>query len=188
MRDRLKIFLDMNGVLVDLVGGLINLYPEEERNGFIQRLKEGEEYKDVLLGCWDRVSSNPQKFWEGLMVFPWTDKLMSICSNYGSTAILSSVESPDRSTLSDAYSHFGKMKLVSKYFGEIPLVITKAKYLLGTQYSILIDDTRKRVDSFRKHGGNIFLWPNQYHILDRGYPIDLVLGNLERRLQSINSA
>ncbi len=189
MEDGLKIFLDLNGVLVDLAGGLLRLYPGGEHDGYIRRLKDGEKYRDVLSGCWNRVSLNPREFWDNLKVFPWADRLVSTCSEYGRVGILTSVgiHSEDPNEISNAYAE--RVRLVYKYFGglSLPPIFTSGKYMLAGENSILVDDTEEKLDSFREERGYIFLWPNQFHISDGEEPIKKVLGRLKETLEFIIS-
>ena len=141
--DKIHIFCDMDGVLVNFLDHFI------EYKGYdIRTIKKHESYKII--------SSLPIEWWETI---PWMkdSKILwkYLSDNFINLNILSSPSSDKQQK-----SRKGKIKWLKKegifdQIGEDNCIIAENKhhYIVDGEISILIDDTPKKINSWIKAGG-----------------------------------
>ena len=177
-----RIFLDIDGVCVDWLGGAAKLsnvvITEEHKTALIHNrlLSIQDLFKEPI---YDNVAKAPPSFWEDLELFPWTHELIKICKNYKQTklAFMSSYGEWE-------YGSIGKVRFVRKHFGNsIPLITTSKKHYCASKHTLLIDDYVCNIENFSKYGGKTFTWPCQY-LLEDSRLANETLNRLDLSIQS----
>jgi len=158
-----KCLLDLDGVLVDFVGGSCKFY------GF------PDPYLDpTLKGIWDFVKAKGLKdFWKPLGADFWANLeptqdmreiLRIVESKFGQTNVcLLTSPCPDNLTCPE-----GKLRWIDKYMPSY-----NRQYLMGPRKEFcarsshwLVDDSDANVDAFRKNGGSACLVPRIWNSLN----------------------
>ena len=158
-------FLDMDGVLVDFVGGVCKAHNKpfpynDPQNHNIFSLED--VWKISSEEVW-KPCDGPT-FWEDLEETPEAKNLVkAVTSTFGveNTAILTA---PSQSP----YCVPGKRKWIKKHFPQLQknIIFTSAKKFLAAPGRLLIDDRNENVDEFRNGGGSAILMPrlwNRFH-------------------------
>lgn len=184
----LTIFLDLDGVLADFIGGLGRYL--KFRNGWEEPTRKGElihEIFEVAKTDVDNVLMRyaTAEFWESLDLLPWAHTLVSWLTLNGrySLYFASSAGRPDRGL--DSYfsrACAGKGSWVSTHFPELRdrLLIIQDKRVLAGPRTVLIDDRESVVTPFREAGGRAVLFPAPWNAEYCTYyqlrkePVDLV--------------
>lgn len=157
-----KIFNDLDGVHVNWEGRAIQLL-NLKQSEIIPKLKKGGKLEDLYPNIYEMIE------------------------NCGEVAFLSSGGNIYRKTNSVANANAGKTRYVAKKFNNIPLILTREKYFCASPQSILIDDTKEKIDKFREYGGFGFEFPHPHKILDGDININKVLGELEKVLIQVQN-
>lgn len=133
-----KIYVDMDGVLTDFV--------KHAEDSFGIRF-------DTLLAddslFWDLIHKSGEKYWSEMPMMKDAKKLMNYIKDQD-VKILSSAGNP-KNEFKETIS--GKKKWMKKYFPGIPVIIEYNKYKYADEHSILIDDLKKNIVPWTKHGG-----------------------------------
>ena len=165
-----KIFLDLDGVMVDWVGGVAGyLGLQLDDPGLRARFRAGDGHQvmDELVVCWETLGRNIEEdgpnFWSGLRLFPWATLLVnSLRGRFGSEASLQFLTSPG----SFLNAYHGKRIWQHRFFPDVELIVCRNKYVCAHPNALLIDDTAKQLVAFADHGGHTHLWPNQFTLED----------------------
>lgn len=149
------VFLDMDGVLCDFVGGVAALFnkPSPQAGDPAQPL---HEYIGVPKGLmWNRIAESGAKLWENLEPLPWANDLVALARSAGEVMIATSPSL-------QAASLSGKLTWLQRRFGVKfrDFVISPQKYLLARPQHVLIDDTEHHVSAFREAGGQAVHFPS----------------------------
>lgn len=158
----MRIFLDLDGVLVNWSGGLCNLL------GIDPYCKEAQEIlsSDKPIEGWkfgskddveNAVLSAGYDFWINLETLPWAERLIQLCAKYGEVYFLTSPH------IFHAGAH-AKFDYIYDNFNSTNIAITKHKYLCAKPNHILIDDYIKNLDEWEKESGTGFKWPCQWQL------------------------
>lgn len=182
---RATIYLDLDGVLVDWLRGILTLagVPADEHAAWRQRCTDwdavnrlfaeaiGVPEKQGMDALWAAVDEKGADWWSDL---PWTPRgrqLLVACLETGCDVVF--VTSPSR----DAQSAAGKIGWLAMHVkGQDRLnrphkrnfAICSAKHMLAGPGKLLIDDRAKNCERFEEHGGTAINWPqpwNQDHTL-----------------------
>ena len=170
MKNIRRILVDMDDVLVDFVGGALQIHgipPNERRN----RLPAGVWDTTTGLGMSPTQFMRPidaagEGFWRELASLPWKEELLSWIEATANEWYIST----NPGHFEAAY--VGKAHWLHREFGADfdRFIFTSQKHLLATRGSLLIDDNPSNVARFREEGGNAILfptWGNQlYHLSD----------------------
>jgi len=137
-KTKYTIYVDMDGVLTD----------------FVRQTEETFGVKfDTLLNndslFWELIRKAGEPYWSEMPMMKDAKKLMNYMKDEN-VKILSSAGSP-RNEHKDTIS--GKLKWMKKHFPNIPVIIEYEKYKYADENSILIDDLKKNIDPWIKHGG-----------------------------------
>jgi len=167
------IFLDMDGVLVDLLSQ-IESYFGLPKGKLYKTKNPGNIHLDVVMtekdfwGKFDRIN-----FWASLPKYPWSDDLVHHCINkedFGYKTII--LTSPSKTALNSAT---GKLMWLKKHYpffiSANEVIITNNKDSLAGAGRILIDDTLKKCFGFLDSGGKSILFPQPYNkntVMDEG--------------------
>jgi len=180
-KDR-RIFLDLDGVVVDWLGGSCKVTGLDiEEKDARKKLKNNDRIYNILgiteKEMWKKIDAT-ENWWEDLEILPWGKKLYKVLSEVGHVCFLTS---PSES--SNSFS--GKSKWIKNYFPKAKFLIGEAKEFCAAPNSILVDDSGHKIDTFREWKGNAFLWPNQYRIMDNEIDIDDTIKELLEQISKI---
>lgn len=168
----MRIFLDMDDVLVDFKGGWCNF------NGRKRDCPETQEHWRVWSAGGDTsrfsqefffngIDGN-EDFWTGLEPLPWMEDLVSLVDQVSPDWHVITSPGPCDTTYS------GKVKWLKRYFGNFfdRFCITPHKYLFAQPGTLLIDDRESNVRGFITHegkltGGQALVFPRDYNCLHR---------------------
>lgn len=167
---KLTIFLDIDGVICDFVGGA------EEVHGPAPRKDSWDIHEWYGLDpeeFWAPLSS--REFWANLKALPDAFKIVEACHRYGEIVLCTTP------TLS-AECLAGKMDWIQRVFGGRfrDYIFTPRKGFLAKPGRVLVDDSDKNVKEFRSAGGHAVLWPQPWNA-NRGMenPLEHLIINLD---------
>lgn len=161
----MEIFLDLDEVLVDFLGGACRahgLTHLEMIRVYGDSVWTGEKFIRPIVGDAD--------FWTGLKPFEWADELIALVQRYDSAFHI--VTCP-LETLTDAghcqASYTGKVRWMKQFFGPRfdRFLITPHKYKVAKPGAVLIDDSPPNCNRFvadekgRATGGKAVLFPHR---------------------------
>lgn len=151
----MKYLLDMDGVIVDFVGGASRLFGTD-------LTKHPDWGIEKALGIterqfWKKIDEAGEEFWEDLDEYPWTEELLLVLGEH--SFIIST--SPSLHPNSTA----GKVRWLKKKFGYgfTNYMIGKHKYLMAKSGLTLIDDKDRNVEQFLYEGGSAVLFPQPWN-------------------------
>lgn len=161
-----SIYLDLDGVLVDFMGGVArltgvdNAHFYSSRNthfwGLTEILEEqtGELWpKDKF---WRLIDDAGHDFWGALEKYPWADALYDLCRASAPTVIMTS---PGMHPSSAS----GKMAWIRDNLPDARrFAITPCKHHMSHPGALLIDDSPPNYDLFTEHGGVCYLFPQPW--------------------------
>lgn len=172
-----RIYIDLDGVLSDFVGGVLNLFhksldtwpPGEYRIWKAIGLKNDNEF-------WKEVDRLGHDFWASLEPYPWRDKLFDACEAIADTGILTSPSL-------DSASASGKQEWIQNWKGREfrDFGICPGKDLFAHAGAVLIDDSDKNCEDFTKAGGRSILFPRRWNsdFKYEAQALEMVLTELE---------
>lgn len=161
MKDKLIVYLDMDGVLVDWFEGVREFVGKPQ--SYHQRFHDDpdsfdEDTVNALYGESEIRKINfdrPPEFWVNLKKFSWADKLINALKKEYEVVFFSSPgDNPN--------SAQGKVIWQLKYHPDIPLILGKHKHLAAAKNKVLIDDNKRKIASFNLYGGYTIKWPSQF--------------------------
>lgn len=179
MKNLKCIYLDMDGVIVNMLEGVCDLYGYTSAqydevyarvDGWDAIPKAMNEVNakhggDLLLReldsrmLWQDIAQHGDAFWADLEWTPYGKLIFQVCQEAGPVVLMST---PTREPSSAA----GKMAWINR---EMPkdwrrrYAFTPCKHHMAHEGAILIDDSPKNVALFEEHGGNAFLWPQPWN-------------------------
>jgi len=167
----------MDGVLsnwMDKACETVDVDPTDDK---IRSQLKGGAWLDDIRGIdekdmWDKISAGGTDWWANLEIFDWSKRLVNRMKKEGEVYFLTSPGSciPAPS---------GKMQWIENHLQMVEqLIIAKDKHLCAGPNRLLIDDSEKKIEAFRKNGGHAFHWPMQYRIDDGDENIDDVFEKL----------
>lgn len=158
-----RIFLDVDGVLANWVGGVCDLFGYDERE--VLSVWNGEWDINHQLDIstkelWSRIDAAGREFWARLKPYPWAFELFEVCRSAAPTTILTS---PSLHHSSPA----GKLLWLDEHFGrDQPF----REYLIGPDKAacarpgaVLIDDSPHNCSEFNRLGGEGILFPRPWN-------------------------
>lgn len=149
------IFLDMDGVIADLIGGIKGVYGEPDREN---DWNISDWYGIPEFNFWKGLDN--VEFWANLEPFEhWWDFYKKL-QQFGKVIICTtpSATAPSSAT--------GKWLWMIERFGSDfrDFILMKDKYKLAKiPDAVLIDDYDRNVEDFRKNGGKAILVPRSYN-------------------------
>ena len=164
MKSKVTVFLDLDGVIVDWYNGLREFAGKPPEIYDIFRddpmLLSFEAITNIYGGHEDLTklqASQSSSFWVDLKTHPWSDYLIQSLQKKFSVAFLTS---PGNFPISAQ----GKMEWQKIRYPDIPILITKHKYMASAPNKILIDDDDWQLTRFDQAGGMAIKWPNQFEL------------------------
>jgi 5'(3')-deoxyribonucleotidase len=156
------IFVDLDGVMVDWLGGIRELagkpdsiYDSIRQNHSSLNYKTVNEIYGGRPVLDDLQKQCTHEWWLNLRQFEYANFLITRLSSEFPVAFLTS---PGKSTTSAS----AKLEWQKTNYPAIPILIGKYKYLAASESKVLIDDDKWQLDNFEEHGGFSVQWPNQF--------------------------
>ena len=162
-----RIYVDMDGVLCDLVKAILT---EHGRMDLYNRMPHRKVTESI---DWDRHETwlptlvDGPTFWATLDRYPWTDEIMQFARDAGADVHV--LTRPLNLSLHDAtdigYCVHGKMAWLRRQFGADfkDVVFTAEKHLLSQPGVLLIDDDEQYIERFEAAGGRQIIFPQSYN-------------------------
>lgn len=181
---KVKIFLDLDGVLVNWSGGLCKLLGVDPLAPEIANILTN----DVMIqgGPFGTTEDVDRKvieagydFWMNLELLPWAERLISLCEAYGDVYFLTSPG------IFHAGAH-AKLDFIFEKFNSRQYILTKHKYCCAGSNHILIDDMRKNICEWADAEGIPFQWPCQWTLMKDLAMLETTFKALEYSLQQLN--
>lgn len=157
----IKIFVDLDEVLVDFVGAACREWGTTKEQvvkhwtpgvwgiePFLGKtLGRGEDAPLTTEEFWTRINGKVE-FWEQLQPLPWADDVLALVSSVTDDWYI--VSSPTNCET----CHTGKVRWLKRRFGQTfnRFALWPHKHLLAQPGTILIDDAEHNVDSFERAG------------------------------------
>jgi len=159
------LYVDLDGVLVDFVGGWMDYYFIMNRQP-VTKWNFGEDYGLNKKDFYRSITSLPISFWSNLSATPWATELMKVLVEE-----LKFYEADKIMFLSHTVSEdcrVGKQLWVNKHFPDlgdslITVSDSKLKSRFANQHSVLIDDKFENCVDFAKNGGRSWLFARPWN-------------------------
>lgn len=179
-----KIFLDLDGVVVDWLGGSLKVCGfSADDAGIRKHLREGGMIDDVLPGgrkqLTSAVNAAGPAFWTDLEFLPWGRQLVALAQSFKETHDFAFLTSPGKFPLAAQ----GKVAWLLAHYPEESIIICRDKHLCASSAALLIDDADYQIQPFTRNGGRGYLWPNQYSLQDGYDAVEDHLLVLENRIR-----
>lgn len=184
------IFLDLDGVVADLRGGIAELlgipHPYEGRPA--ADASEPAAAFEALL-CrpepWEKVAAAGVEFWATLKPYPWTADLLAMLRRQGSVVVCTA---PGRALFA-AHACAGKHRWAERNLGlsSSRIILINQKSLLAGRGRTLIDDSDNQIDPWRKANGRGILLPQPWNTARGLVDIDPVMW-IEEAMKGVEQA
>ena len=151
------LFVDMDGVLVDLMGGVCAKFGVP--------MPENPTYDLSEIGIpdvWDYIAGEGARFWEDLPAYPWTQKVVKLAVTYAAEENVYILSKPTVAPGCWA----GKVKWVRRVLGEQwveRLILAREKWTLAAPGRLLIDDFDLNIREFQRAGGYGLTFPQPWN-------------------------
>lgn len=157
----MKVFIDLDGVLCDFLGGIRNLTTHGSlRDKVVLQPVPGtlwpipeEVWKATDFYFWDKL----QKTWFAMELVRYLGTFFGEENLY----VLTALHPPGRNYKDGTIE--GKMSWIHKNFPKLAgrIIVTSHKYLLAGENTLLIEDSEKQSDAFIRAGGQAYLVPTE---------------------------
>ena len=176
----MRIFIDMDGVLVDFVRGAVSTFGKEYDDlmtGWVPGVYNIEEIIGISkTQFFKKIDASGEDFWANLPPYPYAREFYEHCAAMAPTYILTAP------TLHPT-SFAGKICWLHNWFGTgfRDYVFTPKKEMCARDTHILIDDHVPNVEKFKEHGGHAILWPTwfNYRYAEAHKAVDVAKEELE---------
>lgn len=170
-----RIFLDMDGVLVDFVNHACKFHGSTITE---QEWPEGEWDIAKVLGIgsssfWKKL--NCQEFWNDMPIYSHTEQLIEACKATGYPVTI--LSSPAFGPSASCKYEFARHKL------KLPIILANDKTPLAHgPYTLLIDDHDKNIEAWHEAGGFSHLFPRKWNAAHKHHDnaLKITLELLER--------
>ncbi len=152
----MRLYLDMDGVLVDFVNGAAGLI------GFNPALVDHYDFYaavgETKDSFWAKIRAAGAPYWSGLKAYDWHQQVYQECQKYGTVTLLSVPDKPPE-------SDYGKKQWIYSVFGENfdSFFLGVPKHQLAARDAVLIDDSDANVEAFVAAGGRAILFPQPWN-------------------------
>ena len=170
-----RILLDMDGVLVDFLGGACKLHhktydghPHDPVNQVAQKPWNIEPLFEMTApALWSPMG---REFWEGLDPLPWANEVIAILSSKFGEQNICLLTIPIRT---DGCID-GKMAYIRRHMPQFrrQFLVGPAKQFAASPRHCLVDDHHKNIEAFKDAGGHAFLFPAPYNHRFKEHPVD----------------
>lgn len=187
----MPILLDVDGVMVDLIEGICQLYGttsndiKEKWRVTSNNWTDEHEHISPTLGTtsqdiWDKMEECGPDFWLELKEYPWARTLYDYCKSKAPTYFVTA-PTPYEGCLR------GKLEWMKRFTGDpmfMDYLIGRPKFLCaGRGQNILIDDSKKNCKAFNLHGGRSILFPQYWNGNDVVDPCVQVIQKIEELIE-----
>jgi 5'(3')-deoxyribonucleotidase len=168
MKPKKKLFLDLDGVVVDWLGGSMKVCGLTDKEPAAwAHLKAGNKIDSLIPGgraaLTAKVDAMGPAFWQNLEFLPWGVQLVErLRVEFQHTHDFAFLTSPGPFPLAAQ----GKLRWLLDNFPDEEMIICRSKELCAHPNAFLVDDADYQIEPFIKDGGCGFLWPNQYVLRD----------------------
>ena len=185
------VYLDMDGVLADFVGSSIRALGHAPAEVMPRMLEHKGDYDGMYSALdmdedefWERLDALEggtvpgSLVWEKMDPYPWRDMILKLCREVAPTWILTS---PSR----NAGSSYGKIVWLQTWLGARfrDYILSPRKWHVARPGTLLVDDSDRNVDKWRRKGGEAILFPRIWN--SRHDLADSCLGVLSEDLAAI---
>ena len=151
-------FVDMDGIVVDMVGHLIKrlgYQPEIIYNNW----PKGSYYIYDAINLTEKETHDimDEGFWLTATLTEEAEELMEIITNKFNQVAFLTMPVRRRGCID------GKHAWRDRYFPEIPIITTEVKYYLAAPDKLLIDDYDQNISQFVEYGGKGILLPRHWN-------------------------
>jgi hypothetical protein len=156
-----RIYLDLDGVVRDWIGGINNLFGTDFKEEEITRWNYITDYMMNYFRMPEQHFWNYQdkEFWTTLKFTPEAEELLSYLESTKLQVFLFS--SP---TLNNAgWSQQWVRQNLPSYFNDKRYILGPTKWICANPASLLIDDAEKNIMPWIKAGGIGLLWPKPWN-------------------------
>lgn len=174
-----KVLLDMDGVLYDWMHSCAKLFGVDDETQFARDYFKENDADDIWgrETVFQKIEEHGPNFWYDLRTLPWCGPLYTRLSKLSKTKgfELGFCSSPGKHV--DAATV--KAMVIERDFGHFDnLVLARLKSLCASPDTLLIDDSEWNIEQFVMAGGQGFLWPNQYKLMDGEIDLGATVGAL----------
>ena len=151
-----KIYLDMDGTMVDLCGPLTEMVGKT-----IADMAPGEYNFELSLpgtNTMNRLKQWSNTGWANLPKTRDADEIFSILCEYAEKRNIIFCSIP-----LNGQSARGKYEWLKKHYPEQPFILTETKHVLAGKNSLLVDDCDMLIETFRAMGGKALLIPRRWN-------------------------
>lgn len=170
------IYLDMDGVLADFVGGACELF-----NFDTTKIDNWDMPKTMGISdkeFWSVINQKEVGFWAELERYPWANDLVAMCHEYTDNVIVLSDSSGSK------FTYEGKRAWMEYYYPDIPLYLVEEKWRLAKSSCLLIDDKPSTLHSWHAEGGWGCLFPQPW----AGYDVLNIMEHMKHTLGQYTNA
>ena len=181
------LYLDMDGVLVNFVGGVCRQLGTTEEELIARHSPPVPWDLPTLFGrSFSEIETKlDEGFWENLEKYPWADELVEYVTGYFPNGVILCTSAGRPGTSFFHRAAIGKSLWVHKHFPAFAdsMVVCCQKWHLAGRGKMLIDDSTKQVLEFASHGGTAVLFPQWWNwrwlLVHYGVWIDVVKESIE---------
>jgi hypothetical protein len=192
---KIRIFIDMDGVVSNWEKAACDLLGIDDTEKELRdELKSGTKLEDTKHtneeDMWKAIEKAGSDWWKNMSMFPWYKKLYNAMNKLGEVSFLTSNGNLFKHPKVAADGAKGKMECIyDNYQEEKPaMIVTHSKHFCANKDSILIDDSKKKVDAFKEWGGEAFLWPSAYQMLDGDLDVDNTIDELVEKIKDMKGS
>lgn len=150
----MKIFIDMDGVIADMVGYIDYFF--SRKVSLHSEVDWWTYYGNILYNVpWS------DQFWADIPKTPEADELMALAADFGDVCVHTSF-------MRKKGCVEGKIAWMQRWFPDVPFLVGSSgvKHFLSHTNSVLVDDKTSNVTEFHAEGGHAFLWPTPWNQMD----------------------
>ena len=158
-----RVFVDLDGVLVDFVNGISAAHksPNPYNGDKHYNMYNIEEIWGITIDEFWRPT-NHWKFWANLEPTKECFRLMEMLEDNFERDNIAILTSPSHNPDCVKGKHIWIKKHLPSF--ERRFLIGAPKHMCANDSSILIDDSDHKIKKFAKYGGHTFLWPQPWNI------------------------
>lgn len=156
---RERVFLDIDGVLADLINPLCQAmgFPVASWPAGVYSAHKVLGAEDPH-GVWGHPEIMRREFWRDLPVLPWAHELVAeVEQRFGAAPVLLT------QTIASPECMAGKHEWIERHFPKLDFWVGRAKHHIAAPGAWLIDDAESNVESWRAHGGEAVLFPARWN-------------------------
>lgn len=177
IKQDLTIYLDMDGVMVDFIGGVEKLLDVDLSD--LDQYSMAKHLGMSATQIWKRIDKAGPEFWAKLDRYPWTDDLLMYSFSLTDQVYIST--SPSINPSCAMGKHQCILNTMPKELHRRFFIGPQKQQLARDETTILIDDSDKKVEAFTQAGGKGIIFPQPWNS-GREYTDDRV-GYIKSQLQ-----